>query len=292
MTSVPYVETLLESANIFKISKAKTEVKGDMKMSGECSVHVNVADLTIIEKKSKRRLIIPYKFIKNPKSVQPVFGADGYAGELRYPDGNEFKFKVTFPNGEFSRFMDTVVPNVIIARSKEKKAQKTRAKLDSISQGSIGYVNPNNAGVVYVPVQQPQPQPQQPPFPMMQQQQQPYLQMQTYPPQMNPYNNTNNNNMNGYMNPNRGFYGAPHSLQSSSPSYSYSPSSAVPQQVPLQPTANPYIQPPAVPPNTTAAAPGGYTQGQHIYGPPPSVNIPHQILDAPPVPDDHNPYEL
>ena len=286
MTSVPYVETLLESANIFKISKAKTEVKGDMKMSGDCSVHVNVADITIIEKKSKRRLIIPYKLIKNPKSVQPVFGADGYAGELRYPDGNEFKFKVTFPNGEFSRFMDTVVPNVIIARNKEKKAQKTRAKLDSIPQGSIGYVNPNNAGVVYVPVQQP-PQPQQPPFPMMPQQ--PYPQMQTYPPQMNPYTNTNNNNMNGYTNPNQGFYGAPHSLQSSSPNYPYQPSSTVPQQ----PGANPYIQPPVVPPpSTTTAAAGSYPQGQHLYGPPPSVNTPHQIPDAPPVPDDHNPYEL
>lgn len=165
MNSAPYTETLLESANIFKVKKAKTEIKGDIKMSGGCKVNVNVSDFTIIDDKTNRRVIIPYKFVSSPKTVQPVFGADGYAGKLRYPDGTEFKFKVTFPNGDFPRFMDTVVPNVIIARNKEKKLQKRQAVSNSVQRQNVGYVNPNNAGVIYVPVQ-PQPQPQPQPIPI------------------------------------------------------------------------------------------------------------------------------
>ena len=281
MANVPYAETLLESANIFKIAKAKTEVKGDMKMSGECSVNVNVADVTVIEKKTKRRLIIPYRLIKNPKSVQPAFGADGYAGDLRYPDGKEFKFKITFPNGDYVRFMNTVVPNVIIARNKEKKAQKTRAKLDATPQERVGYINPSNAGVVYVPAQQQ-------PFQMMPQQ--PYPQMQTYPPQTGPYSNGGiGGGTGGYVNGSQGFYGSPHTLQSGPPAYLPPSAPAAPQQVPFQPVSNPYILPPSLPQN---GAPGSCPQGQQFGAPPPSANTPHQIPDAPPVPDDHNPYEL
>eukprot|EP00766_Chilomastix_caulleryi_P003159 gnl/Chilomastix_caulleri/421.p1 GENE.gnl/Chilomastix_caulleri/421~~gnl/Chilomastix_caulleri/421.p1 ORF type:complete len:253 (+),score=78.19 gnl/Chilomastix_caulleri/421:98-856(+) len=150
-----YSDTIAESSNLFKIEKARGEIKGARKMSGQCSVNVNTADFTMIDSLTGEKFIVPYKYITKPETVLPSSGADGYKGVLRLPDGKRVDFKVTFPGGEFRKFISAVVPGVVGARNSAAIDKRSGKSSNPTPQPTPISAPPSNPSGMYVPIPQP-----------------------------------------------------------------------------------------------------------------------------------------